>query len=45
MRRDGDKVVIEAATLKSLLAALAQLEPIAESFPRFDDQPPEPVDL
>ena len=45
MRRDGDKLVIEAMPPKSLLAILAELGPIAESFPDIDDRPPGPVDL
>jgi len=45
MRRDGDKLVIEAMPPKSLLAILAELGPIEEDFPAIDDLPPDPVDL
>ena len=45
MRRDGDKLVIEPAPPRSLLALLAELSPIEESFPEFDDLPPGLVDL
>jgi antitoxin VapB len=45
MRRDGDKLIIEAAPARSLLALLAELSPIEESFPQIDDRPPGPVDL
>jgi len=45
MRRDGDKLVIEPAPPKSLLAILAQLSPIEEKFGEIDDQLPGPVDL
>lgn len=45
MRKEGGRLVIEAAPPKSLLAVLATLEPLDEAFPEIDDQPPEPVDL
>ena len=45
MRRDGDKLVIEPAPPRSLLAILAELAPIDESFPEIDDHAPGPVDL
>ena len=45
MRRDGDKLIIETAPPKSLLAILARLEPIAETFPEVEDRPPDPVEL
>jgi len=45
MRRDGDKLIIEAAPPRSLLAILAELGPIEEGLPEIDDQPPRPVDL
>jgi antitoxin VapB len=45
MRREGDKLVIEAAPPRSLLAVLATLTSIEEDFPEIDDQPPEAVDL
>lgn len=45
MRRDGDKLIIEAAPPRSLLALLAELDPIDEDFPDICDHPPGPVDL
>jgi len=45
MRRDGDKLIIEAAPARSLLALLADLGPIEERFPEIDDRPPAAVDL
>ena len=45
MRRDGDKLVIEAMPPRSLLAVLVELGPIEEGFPQIDDHPPGPVDL
>ncbi len=43
--RDGDKLIIEAAPPKSLLALLAELAPLEETFPDIDDAPPLPVSL
>jgi antitoxin VapB len=45
MRKDGDRLIIEPAPAKSLLAVLARLEPLDEEFPEIDDQPPDPVEL
>jgi antitoxin VapB len=45
MRRDGDKLIIEPAPGRSLLAILAELDPLDESFPEVEDRPPGPVDL
>jgi antitoxin VapB len=45
MRRDGDKLIIEPAPRKSLLALLAELDSIEETFPDIDDCSPGPVDL
>jgi antitoxin VapB len=45
MRRDGDKLIIEPTPARSLVALLAKLDPIEESFPEIDDRPPGPVDL
>ena len=44
MRKEGDKLVIEPATPRSLLALLKTLKPIAEDFAPIADLPPEPVD-
>ena len=45
MRKEGERLVIEPAKPKSLLALLATLEPLDEEMPQIDDQLPEPVDL
>jgi antitoxin VapB len=45
MRKEGDRLVIEPAPVKSLLAVLAKLEPIAEEFPQVEELPHTPVDL
>jgi len=45
MRKEGERLIIEPAPKKSLLALLATLEPIDEEFPPIDDKRPEPVDL
>lgn len=45
IRRDGTRLVIEPAPLRSLLAVLASLQPIEETFPAIADQPSGPVDL
>jgi antitoxin VapB len=45
IRREGDKLIIEAAPPQSLLALLSDLSPIDETFPDIDDLPPSPVSL
>lgn len=45
IRKEGDRLVIEPAPARSLLALLATLEPIDEDFPVIDDCPPTPVNL
>jgi antitoxin VapB len=45
MRKEGDRLVIEPAPPRSLLAVLASLAPLEESFPDIDDPAPDPVDL
>ncbi|MBK8909613.1 MAG: AbrB/MazE/SpoVT family DNA-binding domain-containing protein [Rhodospirillales bacterium] len=45
MRRDGQRLVIEPAPPFSLMAVLAALEPIEDTFPPIDDAPPRTVDL
>ena len=45
MHREGDRLIIEAAAPRSLLAVLAELSPIDETFPEIDDPVPSPVDL
>ncbi len=45
MRKEGDRLIIEPAAPTSLLAVLAQLKPLDETFPSIHDLPPDPVDL
>jgi antitoxin VapB len=45
MRKEGDRLIIEPAPPKSLLAVLATLAPLREDFPPIPDIPPDPVDL
>jgi len=45
MRKEGDRLIIEPAPPKSLLAVLASLTPLQEDFPPIGNLPPEPVDL
>lgn len=45
MRKEGERLVIEPAAPKSLLALLATLRPLDEDFPPILDRTPEPVDL
>jgi antitoxin VapB len=43
MRQEGGKLIIEPVPPKSLLAVLATLAPLDESFPPITDPPPDPV--
>lgn len=45
MRKEGDRLIIEPAPPKSLLAVLAALKPLDETFPPIADRPPDPVEL
>ena len=45
IRKEGNKLIIETPPPRSLLALLAMLDPIDESFDPFDDPAPEPVAL
>ncbi len=45
MRKDGERLIIEPAPTKSLLALLATLEPLDEDFPIIEDLPPDAVNL
>jgi antitoxin VapB len=45
MRKEGERLVIEPAPPKSLLAVLSTLAPLEEDFPPIPDSPPEQVDL
>jgi antitoxin VapB len=45
MRKEGDRLVIEPAPTKSLLALLAKLRPVHEDFPSIPDVPPDAVEF
>ena len=45
MRKEGERLIIEPAQPRSLLALLATLAPIEGDFPEIPDPPPDPVEL
>jgi len=45
MRKDGDHLIITPAQPRSLLAVLATLRPLDESFPPIPELPVDPVEL
>lgn len=45
MRKEGARLVIEPVRSGSLLAVLAKLKPLKETFPDIEDKPPEPVEF
>ena len=45
IRREGRRLIIEAAPPRSLLAVLATLSPLAEDFPPIAELPHDAVDL
>jgi antitoxin VapB len=45
MRKEGERLIIEPAPPKSLLALLATLAPLDEEFPLVPDAAPDPVEL
>jgi antitoxin VapB len=45
IRKEGQRLIIEAAPPKSLLAVLATLQTLDEDFPPIEDLPLDPVDL
>jgi antitoxin VapB len=45
IRKEGERLIIESAPPRSLLAILARLKPIDEDFGPIDDSEPEPFDL
>jgi antitoxin VapB len=45
MRKEGERLIIEPAPPKSLLALLATLAPLDEDFSSIPDAPPDPVQL
>jgi antitoxin VapB len=45
MRKEGERLIIEPAQPRSLLALLTTLAPIEEDLPEIPDPPPDPVEL
>jgi antitoxin VapB len=45
MRKEGERLIIEPAPPRSLLALLATLKPLEEDFPSISDHAPDPVHL
>jgi antitoxin VapB len=45
IRKEGRRLIIEAAAPRSLLAVLATLQTLDENFPSIEDLPAELVDL
>jgi antitoxin VapB len=45
MRKDGNKLIIEAAPPRSLVALLGTLKPLTEEFPSIADENPDEVDI
>jgi antitoxin VapB len=45
LRREGDRLILEAVPRRPLLAVLADLQPLDEDFPPIPDAPADPVEL
>lgn len=45
IRKEGDRLIIEPVPPPRLLAVLATLDPIDDTFPDIQDSAPEPVEL
>jgi antitoxin VapB len=45
IRKEGQRLIIEAAPPRSLLAVLATLQTLDEDFPPIEDLPAGPIDL
>ncbi len=45
MRKEGNRLIIEPASPKSLRAVLAGLKPLRGKFPPIGDLPPDAIDL
>lgn len=45
LRKEGDRLVIEPSPRRSLLALLADLPDLEETFPEIDDPPARPIAL
>lgn len=45
MRKEGNRLILEPAPPKSLLAVLAGLQPLDEDFPAIEELPADEVEL
>jgi antitoxin VapB len=45
IRKTGDRLIIEPAPKRDLIAFLDTLEPLDEEIPEIEDLPPRPVEL
>lgn len=45
LRKEGERLTLEAVAAKSLLGLLATLKPLDEQFPDVEDLPPEASEL
>jgi antitoxin VapB len=45
LTKEGDRLILEVAPKRGLLAYLAQMTPLDEDFPPIEDFPADPVDL
>lgn len=45
LRKEGERLILEPAPPRSLLAVLATLEPLDEAFPPIPELPTDSVDL
>ena len=45
LRKEGSRLVLEPLVRRSLLAVLARLRPLDETFPSIERPAPEPVDI
>lgn len=45
MRKDGNRLIIEAVSPRSLLALLATLDPVSDDFPPISDERPDTVSI
>ena len=45
MRKEGDRLIIQAKPVKSLVEWLRTLEPLDEDFPEIEDLPAEPFEF
>jgi antitoxin VapB len=45
LTKEGDRLILEVAPKKGLLAYLAQMTPLDEDFPPIADLPADPVDI